>query len=208
MRLILASGSPRRMELLRLAGIDFDVVASGLEERVPEDADVTQIVESLALLKAGAVSRKHPSGLVLGADTSIDLEGEILGKPEDPEDAVRMLGRLRGRTHEVKTGLALVRTRPALRLVSSVSTHVRMRDYGETEIRRYVGTGEPLDKAGAYAIQERGGALVASIQGCYNNIVGLPLCEVAALLARAGRSHDAAAPVCRLPGGSACPRLC
>ncbi len=204
MRLILASGSPRRRELLARLGLPFEVIVSGIEEEVPPEASPREAVEALALEKALAVSRHHPDALVLGADTDIDLDGRILGKPEDDEDARRMLWELRGRSHRVWTGLALVHATDGRREVASLATRVHMRQSSDAEIERYVRSGEPLDKAGAYAIQQRGGALVRRIKGCYNNVVGLPLCEVASLLTRCSLSAPASA--CVSPEGLLCPR--
>jgi MAF protein len=132
------------------------------------------------------------------------LDGEILGKPADAADAVAMLQRLRGRDHEVYTGLALVNAGSGEEHTSSVPAVVSMRDYDDAEIAAYVASGEPLDKAGAYGIQGKGGALVSSYEGCFNTIVGLPLCGVAALAREAGFSV-AADSACRRPDGSTCP---
>ncbi len=207
MRLILASGSPRRRDLLTQLGVPFEVLESGIEEEVPPHSSPERIVEVLARQKAEAVSRLHPDAVVLGADTTIDLDGRVLGKPADPADARRMLRELRGRPHRVLTGLAMTSPAEHLSSRSSVVTTVLMRAYSDDEIRHYVETGEPLDKAGAYAIQELGGRLVDRIDGCYCNVVGLPLCEAASLLVRAGWSLESQDPVCRLPDGSSCPRL-
>ena len=140
----------------------------------------------LALDKARAVARRLTDGIVLGADTIVALDGEPLGKPSGPEQARAMLSRLRGREHEVITGIAVVDARTGRAARTAVTSRVRMADYGEREIDAYVASGEPLDKAGAYAIQGGGGALVAGLEGSYSNVVGLPLAETARLLAAFG----------------------
>ncbi len=150
-------------------------------------------VASLALRKARAVAGRHASGLVLGADTVVVIDGEPLGKPADPADAAAMLRRLRGRAHEVMTGVALIDAQSGREAAETVTSRVTMRDYSEGEIARYVATGEPLDKAGAYAIQGIGGALVAGLDGSRSNVVGLPLAATAALLRRFGLAVSAAA---------------
>jgi septum formation protein len=144
---------------------------------------------------------------VIGADTAVILDSEILGKPADPDDATQMLTRLRGRSHDVLTGVATVdRNRNRLQR-SVVRTVVTMRDYTDAEIADYIATGEPFDKAGGYGIQGKASQLIAGFQGCYTNVVGLPLCEVSAHLAALGVAVRAAPSVCRLPSGEACPRL-
>jgi septum formation protein len=192
-RLILASGSPRRHRLLRSIGLELMAVAPDIDESPRAGEDPVGYVERLAREKVAAV----PAGgddVVLAADTTVALDGEILGKPIDAEDARRMLRALSGRSHDVHTGVAVRaggRTRAAV-----ATTRVTMTVIGEDELDWYVGTGEPLDKAGAYALQEGGGLLVAGIEGSASNVVGLPLAVVAELLAEAGF------PLVRLRGGS------
>jgi len=158
---------------------------SGLDETLaagsPRDA-----AASLALAKARAIARRVGQGVVLGADTIVVIDGELLGKPAGPDEARAMLRRLRGREHEVITGVAVVDARTGRSDTVSVVSRVRMADYGEAEIAAYVASGEPLDKAGAYAIQARGAALVAGLEGSLSNVVGLPLAETARLLAAFG----------------------
>jgi septum formation protein len=162
----LASGSPRRRELLSLLGVPFTVVAPDIDERAAAYP---------ALAKAEAVAQ--PGTVTLAADTVIDLDGEVIGKPADAADAVATLKRLAGRSHVVRTEVALIGpSRRALRF--GVRTTVAMKPADEAAIRAYVATGEPLDRAGAYAIQGAGGAQVAWYDGCYSNVVGLPLCHV------------------------------
>ena len=145
----------------------------------------------LALRKARAVAGRRRSGLVLGADTIVVVDGDALGKPAGPAEAVAMLRRLRGRTHEVMTGVAVVDARTGGATAETVISRVTMRAYSEAEIARYVATDEPLDKAGAYAIQGVGGALVAGVEGSRSNVVGLPLTATAALLRRFGTAVSA-----------------
>lgn len=150
------------------------------EETLP--GSPAEAAGTLALAKARAVAAAAPDAVVLGADTIVVVDGVILGKPGGVAEAVQMLRRLRNRVHEVLTGVAVVRARERDERTAVVCTRVTMRDYSEAEIARYVATGEPLDKAGAYAVQEGGGQLVARVDGCYTNVVGLPLTTTRALL--------------------------
>ena len=204
--LVLASGSPRRRELLARLGVPFTVVVSNEPEPLLEGLAPREQTVQLALRKAWAVAAKSADGWVLGADTIVVLDGEILGKPADPADAEAVLQRLRGRDHEVYTGLAVVNAATGAELTASVPATVTMRDYDNAEIVAYVATGEPLDKAGAYGIQGLGGALIAGYTGCFNTIVGLPLCGVAELLQAAGFSVTARR-ACLRPDGAVCPEL-
>ncbi len=201
--LVLASGSPRRRELLAALGIPFTVVVSNEPEPLLEGISPREQTVQLALRKARTVAATQSAGWTLGADTIVVLDGEILGKPADPEDAVAMLQRLRGRDHEVYTGLALVNAATGEEHTRSVPATVTMRDATDADIAAYVATGEPLDKAGAYGIQGLGGALVAGYEGCFNTIVGLPLCSVAALLREAGFPATAE-HACLRPDGTVC----
>lgn len=203
--LTLASGSPRRRELLAALGIPFTVVVSNEAEPLLKGIAPRKQAVQLALRKARAVAAVTADGCVLGADTIVVLDGEILGKPADPADAVVMLQRLRGRRHDVHTGLALINAATSDEFTDSVTAIVTMRDASDDEIAAYVDTGEPLDKAGAYGIQGLGGALVASYAGCFNTIVGLPLCGVATLLRAAGLAMPANKPACLRPDGAPCP---
>jgi septum formation protein len=183
--LILASASPRRRELLRTLCPDFRVVPSDLQETLAAGSP-RAAAASLALDKARAVSARVGEGVVLGADTIVVIDGQVLGKPAGADEARAMLRRLRGREHEVITGLAVVDAHTGRSETTAVVSRVRMAEYGEAEIEAYVATEEPLDKAGAYAIQERGGALVAGLEGSFSNVVGLPLEETARLLVAFG----------------------
>lgn len=172
-RLVLASASPRRADLLRQLGVPFEVVPSGIAETLPP-GPVREAVQALALAKARAVAGRVGLAVVLGADTAVVLAGEVFGKPESPEDARRMLRALRGREHEVITAVALVEAPSGREETAAVVSRVLMREYSEAEIEAYVASGEPFDKAGAYAVQAAAGALVAKVDGCYTNVVGLP----------------------------------
>ena len=183
--LILASASPRRRELLASLGVSFEIVPSDADETL-EPAPLPEAVARLALRKARVVASSRPAAVVLGADTIVVIDGRALGKPADPDDARAMLRTLRGRTHEVMTGIAVVEAATGRFAVDTVISRVRMATYGGAAIEAYVAGGEPLDKAGAYAIQGVGGALVAGLEGSRSNVVGLPLAATAALLRRFG----------------------
>ena len=195
--LVLASSSPRRRVLLRRLRTPFSVVVRAVDERPLPGESPAEHVRRLAREKARAVAVGLPAGCaarwVLGADTVIALDGEILGKPRDAAAAWRMLARLSGRSHEVLTGVALVPVRGlesvagrARARTAVVRSRVEMRVLDAATIRRYVATGEPLDKAGAYAVQGRGGRLVARVSGSLTNVVGLPLERLARMLAACG----------------------
>ncbi|HZK65921.1 MAG TPA: Maf family protein [Chloroflexota bacterium] len=181
-KLILASQSPRRDALLKQIGLDFEVIPSNSTEDLLPGASPRDIAEALAMEKALSVASGLGDGIVIGADTVVVLEEEILGKPLDEEDARRMLSNLSGREHQVITGLAVVDAATGRSLGDSVVTDVQFAPLSPELIDRYVATGEPLDKAGAYAIQGHGALLVAGISGCYSNVVGLPLRRLAEML--------------------------
>ncbi|NLJ74883.1 MAG: septum formation protein Maf [Firmicutes bacterium] len=172
MDLVLASHSPRRRDLLRKFGLDFEVAVVEVTEETNGLPEV--VAESNARLKAEAVSAVYPESLTLGADTIVVLDNEILGKPHNEDAAIEMLCSLSGREHEVTTAVALARKGQAIRLFSE-TTLVRFRSLSRHEIESYAATGEPLDKAGGYGIQGFGGLLVEGIKGCYYNVVGLPM---------------------------------
>ncbi|SEN34299.1 Maf family protein [Lihuaxuella thermophila] len=188
--LVLASGSPRRRELLSQLGLSFRVQISRADETI-DHLSPAAAVEQLALRKAKAVAAECDSALVIGADTVVVLDGEILGKPEDSGHAVRMLHRLQGRSHQVYTGIALVQVRSGKvirELVDHNQTQVTMRALSPQKIDWYVETGEPLDKAGAYGIQGLGALLVEKIEGCYFNVVGLSVSLLDDMMERMGFS--------------------
>lgn len=178
--LILASASPRRRELLAQLGLDFTVVTSDIDE-TPLAAEMhTSYTLRLAEAKARAVLLLHPEAIVVGADTTVTLDAQLLGKPTDAADAARMLRLLRGRVHHVTTGVAVL-TRDQT-LTATETTHVFFNPVHDDEITAYVATSEPLDKAGAYAIQGRAAQWIPRIEGDYSNVVGLPLALLASLL--------------------------
>ncbi len=189
MKLILASASPRRAEILRNAGIEFDVRTTDVDEsrligELPGD-----YVRRLALAKAQSAAAKCgpvDETLILGADTVVLVDADILGKPVSQNDARTMLRRLSGRIHEVHTGLALLRTTGAEQRVVEEVTRVHFAPLTDREIEDYIATGEPFDKAGAYGIQGIGGRYVARIEGCYFNVMGLPLARLWSLLRQDG----------------------
>lgn len=172
-QIILASASPRRQELLEQAGVKFSVKISGCDEAPVPGESAREMVERLALLKAREVATQYPGVFVIGADTTVSINGESLGKPASREEACSMLDTIQGKTHEVWGGVAVVC--PELRIEQCWShvTSVTMCPMNSDQIRWYVGTGEPLDKAGSYAIQGIGLQFVDSIRGSYSNVVGL-----------------------------------
>ncbi len=182
--LVLASASPRRQELLRNAGISFEVQPADIpEDALPGEA-VKECAERLAREKALAVARQRPQDCVLGADTVVVVDGEILGKPSDAADAARMLRRLSGRVHQVITGVCLVAGGQCS--VASETTSVTVSEISEKEIADYIASDEPMDKAGAYAIQGVASCWIPRIEGDYSNVVGLPVALVWRMLRRAG----------------------
>ncbi len=185
-RLILASQSPRREALLRQVGLKFEIAPSDVEERLPEGLAPAEAAERLALEKARWVADRRSKGLVIGADTVVVVGGQILGKPGGVEEARAMLRLLSGREHQVITGIAVVDAAGGRAISDRVTTFVRFAPLSEETIDRYVATGEPLDKAGAYAIQGYGALLIEGIRGCYYNVVGLPLRRLAELLGQFG----------------------
>jgi nucleoside triphosphate pyrophosphatase len=183
--LVLASRSPRRAEILQAVDWPFDIVAANIDETRLEDEDALAYVERLAKTKAATVAKKMAGRLVLGADTVVVIEGTILGQPKDKNDAGQMLKLLSGKWHEVLTGVALARVAAnSVEVVEHEITRVRFAELSQAEIDWYVGTGEPMDKAGAYAIQGRAARFIEEIQGDYFNIVGLPIRLVYELLRR------------------------
>jgi len=185
--LILASSSPRRQELIRVLGFPVEVVPSDVDEGVETGWSPSRIVEELSLRKALAVTERLApgrEGVVVGSDTIVVLDGAVLGKPRDEEDAASMLEALSGRSHEVYTGLALVDVATGRRSVSHRMTRVWMKPMDGRRIRAYVETGEPRDKAGAYGIQGYGATLVDRLEGDYFTVVGFPLSLAADMLER------------------------
>jgi nucleoside triphosphate pyrophosphatase len=186
--LIVASGSPRRRQLLSDAGVQFAVIESGLAEEPGEDENAADYALRMAERKALAVSTASPQDLVLGADTVVECEGRILEKPADGAEARAMLKTLSGRTHVVHTAFAIARSGAILES-SRVSSRVTFRDLAHEEVEAYVRSGEPFDKAGAYGIQGKGAGFISEVVGSRDNVMGLPVCEVLAALARYGIAH-------------------
>lgn len=174
-KLILASKSPRRAHLLSLIGFEFDVRPSHVDENFIQENNPGKHVQALSLVKAKQVARTVKSGIVVGADTIVVLDGKILGKPSSPEEAGRMLQTLSGRTHHVYTGFTIIEM-PGGRTESDFEmTSVRFRKLMNWEIENYVNTQNPMDKAGAYGIQDQSAVFADRIEGCFYNVVGFPL---------------------------------
>jgi len=177
-RLILASKSPRRSDLLEQAGLKFSVIPSDFDESTVAMSDPDSYVIALAESKAIDISEKHPASWVIGADTIVLIDRNILGKPGSKEEARDMLQRLSGKTHQVLTGYCICCKKKNRFFSETIKTDVRFKKLSDAEIEWYIQTEEPFDKAGAYAIQGLGTFLVKSINGSYTNVVGLPVCEV------------------------------
>jgi septum formation protein len=191
MKLILASGSPRRAEILQSASFPFTVMSSAVDETPIPGESALEIVKRLALAKAELVAaRAVGPAIVIAADTVVVLDNTIFGKPRTTEDARQMLEKLAGRTHTVTTGVALIRLPDVERREFQETTHVQFSALDDEEITRYLASGEPFDKAGAYAIQGRAGRYISRIEGCYYNVVGLPLARLCTALAELGWTED------------------
>jgi len=180
--IILASISPRRRQLLALMGVPFEAAASEVDETMLLDEIPAELAARLSLVKARAVALVHREAVVIAADTLVALGDDVLGKPRDEIDAFGMLARLRGREHSVYSGLSVVDGPGDRRCTQVIESRVHMRDYTDDEIRRYIGTGDPFDKAGGYAIQNATFDPVAQVDGCYTNVMGLPMCHLYRLL--------------------------
>ena len=187
MNLILASTSPRRKALLSLFGYPFTIMPADLDESRLAGESPADYVQRLACEKAAKIACET-EGLILAADTTVADGDEILGKPEDDSDARRMLRQLRGRTHQVFTGIALLESRTGNAYQDICRTDVPMRAYSDDEIDAYVATGDPMDKAGGYAIQHKGFHPVENLKGCFASVMGLPLCHLVPGLRRFGFS--------------------
>jgi nucleoside triphosphate pyrophosphatase len=187
-RIILASASPRRAELLNQIGVEFELAPSQAEERPHPDEAPADYITRIARAKVIAVARERETGLVIGADTVVVLDGRLIGKPESPADAQRLLRQLSGRWHAVLTGVALYDVETRHEVADYEKTLVKFAQLTDGEIDWYVATGEPMDKAGAYGIQGIGGLFVDEIAGNYYNVVGLPIPLVYRLARRLGYS--------------------
>ena len=179
-RLILASGSPRRRELLKGMGYTFEIIVPNVDENVQRKA--SEVVEILANRKAEAVARTQKDGIVIASDTLVSYDGKALGKPVDPADARRMLKTLSDNTHEVFTGVTVIDAANGRRISRVVRTGVRFRALTDEEIDAYIATGEPMDKAGAYAIQGGAHGFVEKLEGSYENVIGFPTDEIRQML--------------------------
>lgn len=180
--IVLASRSPRRRELLKLLDIPFESIATDADETRLEGETAPAMVERLSHRKADAAQQQFPDALIIAADTDVELNGEILGKPENPADALTMLNALRNTTHNVFTGLTLADG--ASRATALVHSHVHMRNYSDAERDAYIASGDPFDKAAGYNVQHQGFRPVDHIDGCFANVMGLPLCRLYHALAQ------------------------
>jgi septum formation protein len=188
--IILASSSPRRKELLSQAGVTFSIVVSGCDETPVTGESAQEMVERLAVVKAAVVAEQHPTAYVIGADTTVCIDGEVLGKPESFEEACSMLRKIQGRTHEVLGGIAIINRSKGLEKRWSHATKVTMAPMSEEVIARYVRSGEPMDKAGSYAIQGLGLQFVDSVEGSYSNVVGLNISALMVELVELGAHRE------------------
>ena len=182
MNIILASSSPRRKEILQNANIKFEVKTSDIDETVLDGEMAISLVLRLALEKGMEISKKHPQELIISADTIVVCDNQILGKPSDENDAIKMLTKLSARTHQVITGISLIHLETNKKIIDYVVSDVKFKQLSQQDIIDYVNTKESLDKAGAYGIQGYGAMLVEKIDGDYFNIVGLPISKLSDLL--------------------------
>jgi septum formation protein len=174
-RIILASTSPRRHKLAQEIGLEFEIVPSGYEEDMTLSLEPKDLVMTLAYGKAKDVAKKFSDGIVLGVDTIVVFNNKKLGKPKNKEDAFKMLSLLSGKEHEVYSGIALIDCKTGKEIKDYELSKVKFRKISDDEIEKYIQTGEPMDKAGAYAIQGLGGIFIEKVNGCYSNIVGFPV---------------------------------
>lgn len=203
--IVLASGSPRRRAFLELLGLEYVVDPAQMDEPSPRRVDNPEaFARALARAKASVVAGRHRGSVILAADTIVSFEGDLLGKPGSAGEATAMLRALRGRAHEVTTGVAVAGSDGTLRL-GATTTRVTMRPYGDDEIADSIAAGTPFDKAGGYAIQDTQLVPVAHFDGCYCNVVGLPLAVTIRLLAEAGVDPPVSEPHRLLPYCLACP---
>jgi septum formation protein len=190
MKLILASASPRRAQILRDAGIPFAIARANVSERRKRGENAVAMTRRLAQAKAQTIvkklGKKSLQAIVIGADTTVEVNGELLGKPQSLAEARKMLRKLAGRTHRVITSVAAIRLPDYAEIIATEKTRVRFAPLSADDIAEYVATGEPLDKAGAYAVQGIGGRFIESIDGCYFNVVGLPLARLYRMLSGLG----------------------
>lgn len=186
MQILLASTSPRRRELLKLLGLEFNLIPPTCDETLTPHLTPSEQTRQLAQDKAQSVAIQHPEDLVIGSDTVIEIEGKLLGKPENMKEAETMLRELRGRVHQVHTGVAFIKQASNFSIDFVETAHVWIKPFGETALNEYLATEESLGKAGAYSIQEKGAQLIEKIEGDYPTIVGLPLWRTAKVLEQQG----------------------
>lgn len=186
-KIILASASPRRREILTNLGLDFDIIPADIEETIDPFLDPAELVKNLALQKAAHVAKQigYPA-IIIGSDTTVVIDNKILGKPANFNEAFDMLSTLSGRTHTVFTGICVIDTSENKIITDYEATEVTFKELSPEEIKDYISTGEPMDKAGSYGIQAIGSTLVVSVNGCYNNIVGLPVYKLSETLKEFG----------------------
>lgn len=184
--IILASESTRRVDILRMLGIPFSIVPPDIDESRKHDETPKEYALRISYEKAHKVGMYFPDKWVIGADTIVVYKGRILGKPKNEEEAFAMLQLLKGKWHKVITGFCVLNIAKKITYRDAVETRVFMKDLLDQEIMKYIGTSEPLDKAGSYAVQGRGGYMVKEIKGSYSNVVGLPICEVSEVLLSLG----------------------
>jgi septum formation protein len=184
--IVLASESTRRVDILRTLGISFAIIPPDIDETQKKGEGIREFVQRVSYEKAFKVAAHFPDKWIIGADTVVVLKGKVLGKPKNEQDALAMLRTLRGKWHKVITGFCILNLRNKTTYRDVVETRVLVKDLSDDEIARYIGTSEPLGKAGSYAVQGKGGYMVKEIRGSYTNVVGLPICEVAEALLSLG----------------------
>jgi septum formation protein len=184
--IVLASESTRRVDILRTLGISFSIIPPDIDEHKKRDESIRDYVLRIAHEKAKKVGTHFPDKWVIGADTIVVHKGKVLGKPKSEEDAMEMLTALRGKWHKVLTGYCILNVSKQTLCQDVVETKVFIKDLTDEEIRRYIKTSEPFDKAGSYAVQGKGGFMVKEIKGSYSNVVGLPICEITDILLSLG----------------------
>jgi septum formation protein len=184
--IVLASESTRRVDILRTLGISFSIIPPDIDERRKRDETIRDYVLRIAQEKAKKVGTHFPDKWVIGADTIVVHKGKVLGKPKSEEEAMEMLTALRGKWHKVLTGFCILNMSKQTSYEDVVETKVFIKDLTDEEIRRYIKTSEPFDKAGSYAVQGKGGFMVKEIKGSYSNVVGLPICEITDILLSLG----------------------
>ena len=184
--IVLASESTRRVDILRTLGISFSIIPPDIDERKKRDEPIRDYVLRIATEKAKKVGALFPDKWVIGADTIVVHKGKVLGKPKSEEEAMEMLTALRGKWHKVLTGYCIFNMSKQTSYKDAVETKVFIKDLTDEEIRRYIKTSEPFDKAGSYAVQGKGGFMVKEIKGSYSNVVGLPICEITDILLSLG----------------------